>query len=121
VTASESLKALDAAVRASLELIGEGDWTPQDSLLASVPLPALIALTEAAEREGSGVAVIRALGFVGNSHYCADCLNTFHDDCGQHKPNCARLAAMLADEEWPDLTPFRALAALETELEGERQ
>ncbi len=46
------------------------------------------------------VEVIRALGFVGNSHYCSDCMNTFHDDFGQHKPGCSVLADIATDEDW---------------------
>lgn len=48
------------------------------------------------------VAVISTLGFVGNSHYCSHCGNEFHEDRGQHKPDCGLLAEMQADEEWWD-------------------
>lgn len=44
----------------------------------------------------AAVDVIRSLGFVGNSHYCADCMNTFHSDLGQHKPGCSVLAELRA-------------------------
>lgn len=48
------------------------------------------------------IRVIRALGFVGNMHYCGDCMNEFHADRGQHKPGCSVLASILEDEEWWD-------------------
>lgn len=80
-------------------------------------LPLIADVVEAAEREGSGVAVIRALGFIGNAHYCPDCMNHFHDDHGQHETGCSVLAQILADEEWPDLIPLRSLTALRDFLE----
>lgn len=46
------------------------------------------------------ISVIRALGFVGNAHYCSSCMNHFHEDRGQHKPGCSILADLRADEEW---------------------
>lgn len=46
------------------------------------------------------VAVIRALGFVGNAHYCSDCMNHFHVDRGQHAPGCSVAADVLADDDW---------------------
>jgi hypothetical protein len=58
--------------------------------------------TTVESRQGASpvIAVIRALGFIGNTHYCADCLHEFHFDRGQHDPNCAILAEIRADEEW---------------------
>jgi hypothetical protein len=50
--------------------------------------------------EEAVIAVIRALGFVGNMHYCPGCMRRFHDDCGQHEPGCTILAGILADEGW---------------------
>lgn len=46
------------------------------------------------------ISAIRALGFVGNSHYCPGCLNHFHVDRGQHEPDCSVLADMNRDDEW---------------------
>ena len=43
----------------------------------------------------AAVDVIRSLGFIGNAHYCADCMNHFHDDLGQHEPGCSVLASLL--------------------------
>lgn len=54
------------------------------------------------EQTKAVIAVIRTLGFVGNAHYCPYCMNHFHDDCGQHEPDCEGLQIMLADEEWWD-------------------
>ncbi len=50
--------------------------------------------------DGAMIALIRTLGFVGNSHYCGGCLNEFHADRGQHKAGCPTLADLIADEEW---------------------
>lgn len=49
MSASEKLERLDERTTMSLDLIGEGDWTPQDTLLASIPFPELIAVVKAAE------------------------------------------------------------------------
>lgn len=46
------------------------------------------------------ILVIRALGFVGNSHYCPHCMNHFHDDRGQHDPDCGVLAEIQEDDQW---------------------
>ncbi len=43
--------------------------------------------------------MIRTLGFIGNAHYCPYCLNHFHDDFGQHEPDCQGIADMKANEE----------------------
>jgi hypothetical protein len=50
----------------------------------------------------SAVDAISALGFVGNMHYCPDCMNRFHDDRGQHKPGCSVLAGLESDDDWWD-------------------
>lgn len=46
------------------------------------------------------VSVIRALGFVGNAHYCPACLNQFHEDRGQHTSDCPVPAELAQDEDW---------------------
>ena len=108
MTASERLRALWE----------ESADNPDASLRLANATLYLADVVEAAERRGDGVSVIRALGFVGNSHYCPSCLNTFHDDCGQHKPDCQSLAGMLEDEDWPDFQPMPALTALRDALDG---
>lgn len=48
------------------------------------------------------VDLIRSLGFVGNMHYCPDCMRHFHDYLGQHAPGCElikRLIAELGEDE----------------------
>ena len=105
MSACERLQALDLTEAGQLRIYKEA-------------LSQLVALVEAAEREGSGVEIIRALGFVGNAHYCPDCMNHFHDTCGQHEPGCSVLAGLLADEEWFDPSPFAALAQLDEALSG---
>lgn len=44
------------------------------------------------KQQAAVIAVIRTLGFVGNTHYCPGCLNRFHEDRGQHQPGCPVLA-----------------------------
>jgi hypothetical protein len=53
-----------------------------------------------AEHEKAVIAVIRTLGFIGNTHYCPHCMNEFHHDRGQHEPDCETLAFLQADAEW---------------------
>ena len=60
------------------------------------------------EQTKAVIAVIRALGFTGNAHYCAGCLNEFHYDRGQHKPDCPVLAEVTADDEWWQIAEFLA-------------
>lgn len=31
---------------------------------------------------------IRAAGFIGNTHYCPDCMNEYYADEGQHAEDC---------------------------------
>lgn len=52
------------------------------------------------ERTKAVIAVIRALGFVGNTHYCPYCMNEFHADRGQHAPDCSLLFEIKEDDEW---------------------
>lgn len=51
-------------------------------------------------RDEALIAVIRSLGFVGNSHYCSGCLNEFHADRGQHKSDCSVLHDINIDDDW---------------------
>ncbi len=45
------------------------------------------------------IELIRWLGFVGNSHYCSVCMNTFHEDFGQHAPDCTIPAELAHDRD----------------------
>lgn len=39
-----------------------------------------------------------SIGFIGGTRYCPGCMNEFHADYGQHKPDCSVLADMRADD-----------------------
>lgn len=68
-----------------------GYWTAREVLARGDDVEAVLAAVATA----AAVRVIRALGFVGNSHYCPDCMNHFHDTAGQHEPGCSVLAGLL--------------------------
>ncbi len=107
VSTSEVLREQqEAAIRGALDL-GLQAWRTTearqrffnaDEALTTILVDLLTAEETATKAANdAGVALIRSLGFVGNTHYCADCMNTFHDDLGQHKPDCGILAGLLAE------------------------